>query len=91
MMKKNFYSQLTPYKLLQLLIQIIGFSLFLLVFFGLAHRSDNTEKIVSAEGLQELTTQPPSKDGGFRLRAESPDTHRLNDASHYGSTLKLSC
>jgi hypothetical protein len=54
MMKKNFYSQLTPYKLLQLLIQIIGFSLFLLVFFGLAHRADNTEKIVSAEGLQEL-------------------------------------
>ena len=38
-----------------------------------------------------FTKQPPSKDGGFGLRAESPDTHRLNDASHYGSTLKLSC
>lgn len=24
--------------------------------------------------------QPPYKDGGFGLRAESPDTHRLNDA-----------
>ena len=27
------------------------------------------------------TKQPPSKDGGFGLRAECPDTHRLNDAS----------
>ena len=28
-----------------------------------------------------VTKQPPSKGGGFGLRAESPDTHRLNDAS----------
>ena len=28
-----------------------------------------------------IAKQPPSKDGGFGLRAESPDTHRLNAAS----------
>ena len=27
------------------------------------------------------TKQPPAKAGGFEIRTESPDTHRLNDAS----------
>ena len=30
-------------------------------------------------GIQ--TKQPPAKAGGFEIRTESPDTHRLNDAS----------
>ena len=36
------------------------------------------------------TKQPPAKAGGFVLRTESPDTRRLNDASHSGSLLKSS-
>ncbi len=37
--------------------------------------------VKAAAGNGHYTKQPPSKDGGFGLRAESPDTHRLNDAS----------
>jgi hypothetical protein len=51
---KKFFSKLTPYNVLQLLIQIIGFSVFIFIFLGIINRSDNTAKIVSAEGLQEL-------------------------------------
>ena len=46
---------------------------------------------VALEGIQDWpelqdmlgnsTKQPPAKAGGFEIRTESPDTHRLNDAS----------
>ena len=32
--------------------------------------------------LETITKQPPAKAGGFELRTESPDTHRLNDTSN---------
>ena len=40
-------------------------------------------------GIAELNN-PPAKAGGLGLRAESPDTRRLNDASYSGSIFKSS-
>ena len=54
----------------------------LLAFLGLL--------AVLAALLAYFTKQPPAKAGGFVLRTESPDTRRLNDASHSGSSLKSS-
>ena len=46
---------------------------------GLLHHASVYRLFTMARKIE--TKQPPSKDGGFGLRAESPDTHRLNDAS----------
>jgi len=35
----------------------------------------------AASTMLNETKQPPAKAGGFEIRTESPDTHRLNDAS----------
>lgn len=46
--------------------------------FAVMHSGKSHTPVYAAE---RLTKQPPAKAGGFEIRTESPDTHRLNDAS----------